>query len=361
MTSTVGTYAGRAYFYTVSITTSPSCLEALVGLRRACETPDPAALYLDTLGLSELELRDYLTAAHSDVAALFRDCRTVAIQSTAARIESYLRRLYRPASLVDSVRVGHYASTFGYEPLLAGTLGGYTLTLDRPDSYLTLSIPTVSLQVETTMPVDLYLYDLDEGALLATTQIDCVADQVVTQAVHWTVTADRRRRRLFVGYDRDAVRGVTATLNPGRSSSGCSTCTRSSYRPWPGLDAQVATVPLGSPTWANVTTANKAAGLSLVTSVTCDHAGWLCSLSASLALPLAYATAREIYDRALRTTFADRLTPRTTDPERLRELRAEYATLADGLLTQLLGSVPPPQDDLCYLCERKLHTIISLP
>lgn len=360
MTSTVGHAVGRAYFYTVSTTTSPNCLEALVGLRRACETSDPAALYLDTLGLSELELRDYLTAAHADVAALFRDCRTVAIQSTATRIESYLRRLYRPASLVDSVRVGHAASTFGYEPLLGGTLGGYALTLDRPDSYLTLAIPTISLQVETTTQVTVYLYDLDEGALLASTQVDCLADQVTTHAVHWTVSADRRRRRLFVGFDRDAVRGVTYTVNAS-TTRGCGTCSKSSYRPWPGLEAQAATVPLGGETYANLTGTRTAAGLSLVASVTCDHAGWLCSLSASLALPLAYATAREIYDRALRSTFAERLTPRTTDPERLRELRAEYATLADGLLTQLLGSVPPPQDDLCYLCERKQTTLIALP
>lgn len=340
--------------------TTPSCLEALVGLRRACETPDPAALYLDTLGLSELELRDYLTAAHADVGALFRDCRSVAVQTVSARVETYLRRLYRPASLVDSLRVGNYTSAATYEPLLLNTLGGYVLTVDRPASYLTISIPTVSLQVDGSLPVTVGLWDLDEGVLLESVTVDTQAGQVTTVPVHWTVYADRRRRRLFVGYDRGLIEGRTATVGSQRSG-GCGTCSRDTYRPWPGLEVQSATLPITSPQYANVTGTNRAAGLSLVASVSCDHAGWLCSLSSSLALPLAYATARELYDRALRSSFADRLTPRTTDPERLRELRAEYATLSDSLLTQLLGTVPPPQDDLCYLCDKRLHTVISLP
>jgi hypothetical protein len=99
----------------------------------------------------------------------------------------------------------------------------------------------------------------------------------------------------------------------------------------------------------------------LVTSVVCDHEGWLCGLSRSLSLPLLYATAREVYDRAIRTAYADRLTPRTADPERLRELRAEFAALADNSLTNLLGTIAPPQDELCYICDQKLKTVISLP
>lgn len=339
--------------------TTPSCLEALVGLRRACETPDPAALYLDTLGLSELELRDYLTAAHADVGALFRDCRSVAVQTVSARVETYLRRLYRPASLVDSLRVGNYVGGGSNEGQLPGLLGGYVLTVDRPASYLTISIPTVSLFLYNTDTIVVGLWDLDEGVQLESVTVDAVGGQVVTVPVHWTVYADRRRRRLFVGYDRSAVDSCTTTIGSTRSG-GCGTCSRDTYRPWPGLEVQSATVPISGPYLSNVTAA-RGAGLSLVASVSCDHAGWLCSLSSSLALPLAYATARELYDRALRSSFADRLTPRTTDPERLRELRAEYATLSDSLLTQLLGTVPPPQDDLCYLCDKRLHTVISLP
>lgn len=340
--------------------TTPSCLEALVGLRRACETTDPAALYLDTLGLSELELRDYLTGSHASVSDLFRDCRSVAVQTVSARVETYLRRLYRPASLVDSLRVGHYKSPAVLEPSLANTLGGYMLTVDRPASYLTIAIPTVSLQLDGTLPVTVGLWDLDEGILLESVTVDAVGGQVVTVPVHWTVAADRRRRRLFVGYDRSVSDAFATTLGATRSG-GCGSCSRDSLRPWPGLEVQAGTVPTTSPQYPSFTSTNRPAGLSLVASVTCDHAGWLCSLSASLALPLAYATARELYDRALRSSFADRLTPRTTDPDRLRELRAEYATLSDSLLTQLLGTVPPPQDDLCYLCDKRLHTVISLP
>jgi hypothetical protein len=80
-----------------------------------------------------------------------------------------------------------------------------------------------------------------------------------------------------------------------------------------------------------------------------------------LALPLAYATCREVYDRALRATYGERLTARTADPERLKQLRDEFDALAAGSLATVVDGAVPPLDETCYVCDRRLRTVTALP
>ena len=347
------------------IYSSRKCLEAVIGLKGACDPPAwdlglHSAVYLDQLGITELELRDYLTAAHPTVADLFKDCRAMAIETIANRVENYIRRLYRPASLLDSLRVGYLSGDLDYQAPIPDKLVGYYLEINRPDSCLSLLISSVSLQLEYGLQQNyIVCMDLDTGEGLYSLETSGGDGLVMTYPVHWVIPATRRRRRLFIGYDASIVSGIKSTLTTSRS--GCSSCAGKAYRPWSGLELQGGTVDVQNPIYSTLTKKSTAAGLSLVTSVVCDHEGWLCGLSRSLSLPLLYATAREVYDRAIRTAYADRLTPRTADPERLRELRAEFAVLADNSITNLLGTIAPPQDELCYICDQKLKTVISLP
>lgn len=341
----------------MSTTASLPCLEALVGLRDVCDQIDGAGAYLDQLGISARELRDYLTADHADVASLFLSCRATACLTVAASLQKYLRPRYRTRSLLENGRVGYHAPNLAYDPVLPGRVGGWHLSLDFPDSYLELLIPSLTVQLDTTGPVAVNLYDLQQGTLLETVTVDAVAGELVTVHPHWRVAAPRRPLSLLVARDLSTVAGVR-TITSARVN--CGTCAASAARPWAYLTGRPAYT-AGTFLDSALTYTSTAAGLSVVTSVVCDHEGWLCGLSRSLTLPLLYATAREVYDRALRSTYAERLNSRTADPERLRELRAEYATLAEGALQQVAGGVAPPQDENCFYCERTLRTVTALP
>lgn len=337
-----------------------TCLESLVGLRDQCATEDPAGLYLDQLGLSARELADYLTADYASVADLFADARTVAAATVAARVRQYLSPTFKTRSLLDSGRVGYLQDNLQYLPTTANTVGGWHLELDCPDSYLELLIPSVTVQVDADGPVTVNLWDLRQGRSLGTVTLDCVAGALNVAHPHWRVPSYRQPLSLLIFRDYSAPAGVVSKVS---SRTGCASCGSGSARPWPYLTARPAQAsalvdPLLDQHLTHTTTAS---GLSLVTSVVCDHEGWLCGFSRSLTLPLLYATARELYDRAVRATYAERLTARTADLERLQGLRGEFATLADQTLVQVLGALPAPQDPLCYACDAKLRTRLDLP
>lgn len=341
---------------TASLASLP-CLESLVGLRDVCDTIESGGAYLDQLGISSRELRDYLTADHQDVAALFNSCRTTACMTVAASLQKYLRPKYRTRSLLENGRIGYYAQNLQYDPLLPGRLGGWHLYLEYPDSYLELLIPSLTVQLDQSQPVTVYLFDLQQGVQLESITIDAVGDQLVTVYPHWRIDAPKRPLSLLVARDLGTVAGVKTTTS---ARVNCGSCAASAAKPWAHLSARPAYT-AGTLLDSALTYTNSAAGLSLVASVVCDHEGWLCGLSRSLTLPLLYATAREIYDRALRSTYAERLNARTADPERLREMRGEYASLADGALQQVASTVAPPQDETCFYCERSIATITALP
>jgi hypothetical protein len=343
----------------VPTTTPTTCLESLVGLRDQCAVTDPAGLYLDQLGLTARELADYLTADHASVADLFADARIVAAATVAARVRQYLSPTFKTRSLLDSGRVGYLAADLNYDPLSAGLLGGWHLELDFPDSYLDLLLPSVTVQVDTSGPVTVGLYDLRQGLQLDAVTFDAVAGGLTTVHPHWRVSSLRQPLSLLVARDLSATRGVRSTTS---TRSSCASCATSTARPWPYLAARPATLAIGGPYLdGQLVHTSSAAGLSLVSSVVCDHEGWLCGFSRLLTLPLLYATARELYDRAVRATYAERLTSRTADLERLQGLRGEFATLSDQVLQQTLGALPSPQDDNCYACDARLRSVVSLP
>lgn len=337
-----------------------SCLESLVGLRDQCATEDPAGLYLDQLGLTARELTDYLTADHASVADLFGQARAVAAATVAARVQQYLAPTFRTRSLLDAGRVGYLAANLAYLSPTAGRLSGWHLELDAVDSYLELLVPSVTLQVDAAGPQTVYLYDLRQGLQLGAVTVDVVQPGALTTVFpHWRVPNRRQPLSLLVARAEGAVAGVKASPT---TRTGCASCASGTARPWSGLSARAASLSDAVPPLdAALVHAPTAAGLSLEASVVCDHEGWLCGFSRALTLPLLYATARELYDRAVRGTYAERLTARTADLERLQGLRAEFASLADSSLTHVLGALPPPQDPLCLACRAPLRSAVALP
>lgn len=346
------------------MSTSPTpapleCLQALVGLRGACESPDPVAGYLDDLALGQRELSAYLTAADPTPRALFERCRSLALRELVLRCEEHLRPTYRPGTLMGETRLGYPRPELEYAAAgAAGLLDGVRVTLDAADRFLRLDLVTVALQLETDGDVDVVVWDLDEAAEVHRVTVPAQAGQLVTVPLHLGVTSHRRRRDLFVGRAADGPRGVVADLDGKRRTTCCGG--RSGLR-LDSVEASAATLATATPTAAGVTRTSTTRGLSLVVGLLCDHAGFLCTLSRSLILPALYRTAAEVYAHALRAVPPERLNPSVVDPERLGTLRDEYLQLTERALAPVLRGLQPPPDDRCYACQRRTRTLVALP
>ena len=335
------------------------CLEALVGLRGACPATDPAAAYLDEVGVTERELADFLTSQYATTADLFKSLRTLALRELTLRVDQHLRPRYKPGSLLEEGRVGYFKPDRPYQNTTPGTLGGFHLLLDAPASYLALQVATVTLQVEDDGDVDVVAYDLQQGVELYRVTVPAKAGELVTAPVHWVFPARRHRRSILIARDLGGPRGVLTDTTTAR---GCTSCNgRASAHLLPELTARAATADPVDLTDGGLTYPAASAGLSLVLSVACDHEGWLCGFSRTLILPALYQTAAQVYSHALRAAAGERLNARLGDPERLRQLRDEFQQLAEVSLGRVLSNIAPPKDERCYFCDVRTRSVIALP
>jgi hypothetical protein len=111
-------------------------------------------------------------------------------------------------------------------------------------------------------------------------------------------------------------------------------------------------------------------GMSLVYNVNCDREAWLCSIGGLMAMPLAYATAVEIYNYGLTISPNQRVNTvvsvntgfATTDPnDGMIAGRDIAATRYSEELTAMLQNMRLPDDSTCFDCRRNMKYVTALP
>jgi hypothetical protein len=103
-------------------------------------------------------------------------------------------------------------------------------------------------------------------------------------------------------------------------------------------------------------------GMSMVYNVNCDRESWLCSIGGLMAMPLAYATAVEIYDYSL--TIAPTIRVNTTvsvTRETIIEARDIAATRYNEELAAMLQNMRLPDDNNCFDCRKNMKYVTALP
>jgi hypothetical protein len=112
------------------------------------------------------------------------------------------------------------------------------------------------------------------------------------------------------------------------------------------------------------------AGMSVNYNVNCDRQGWLCSIGGLMALPLAYATAVEIYNYALTVSPNQRVNTavvvnrgqnKTELQEGLMAARDIAATRYGEELGAMLQNMRLPDDAHCWDCRKNIKYVTALP
>lgn len=111
--------------------------------------------------------------------------------------------------------------------------------------------------------------------------------------------------------------------------------------------------------YANLETTSHTSGLSIIATVVCDHAAWLCEVKDLIALPLAYKVAEECVNYGIGN--ADRITNRSIDLERLRERAAYFGAQYAALMEQVLANMRVPSDRVCFDCYKRTTQIVAIP
>ena len=330
----------------------PDCFDALLGVRGVCDERPPAAgLWADDVGVTRRLLADLLTAEYLTERDLWDAKRRVATAELAARLTAALAPRYRGASLLGTRRLGY---GFG-EPVAVPAWAGWRLRLEPGASHLALDVPEVTLCTPTAGTYEVRLLDLTFGTLLATTTLEVPAGEAVGRAFpHWRLPAAQEVREVAVVAFLD---GASAYRTQPRADGGCSTCAGSGYRLHPAL---VTGGLRGTPgAW---TSAADGGGLTVTVTLGCDHAAYLCAYARSLALPLLYRTAAELYHHGLAAAVLDRFNPALYGGvEALTTRRDELAAQADAALVRVLGAVKLPPDPTCFDCDRPLRVFTELP
>jgi hypothetical protein len=117
---------------------------------------------------------------------------------------------------------------------------------------------------------------------------------------------------------------------------------------------------------SNVNNSKFTAGMSLQYNINCDRSAWLCSIGGLLAMPLAYATAVEIYNYALTVSPSQRVNTavvinKGNDTEGMITARDLAAEQYDIELKSLLQNMRLPDDPNCWSCRNTSKYVTALP
>lgn len=332
-----------------------SCFDNIISVKGGCNDVTPLSGYYINNLVSLDELNSFVGKEYADGEALAVDKITFATQQITGIVYNHFASKFRANSLLDGMRVGFPSDNLQVKAGSAATYEGINLELCNTSSFLDVHISTISLQVDVTANVSVYVYNLITGLLLDTIVVPAVAGKIVTANVGKTYSADRRKLNLIFVYDTSAINSYNTTIN---NTNGCASCGgntySNSYMTYRGVSIPSASQKIKS----NLVSQSDTAGLSVVYSVSCNHSEWLCTFNNLIALPILYKAGAEIMEYA-RLQSKRTNSNITIDLEKLKERNDIYELKFRELLDGILQNLKLPSDNRCFECNpRSRHTVI---
>lgn len=329
-----------------------NCLDGLIGDDNGCASRT-GRLYLKDIGITEDFIGKILAKEEKNASTFMAARRRLATEYVTNDVLTHYDRFILGRTFIDRDRLGRYPET---EVLVNGDasyLQGTLVEVCTPASNTRLLISKLEFYGETTGDVEVTIYDLRDGSVVATETIAAVAGQVATLETDIVVQCFREKKRLFVTTDQSVYYGSTI------SGSGCSTCTKGVYKNGVLQARSMRILDSEKKIGANLVPAQDCGGLSVIATVQCDSYGWLCEVKAALALPLLYCYGREIMTMALNNfeRYGIQNLRRKDVEDRRNELEALYAKS----MNNLYETMPIPNDGLCFSCDNRTSTGIVLP
>jgi hypothetical protein len=261
-------------------------------------------------------------------------------------------------TIVEGKRIGQVVTNASNTDaaLGAGKYGGIRMKIDPNNtSFLKLFISELSIAVTGTN-IEVLVFDMTTQKLVDTLTI---ADGGTDQFIGKEWLAKRRKMDLAFVYEATAA---TYKIQP--KAGACFDCggTPKYAHICPFVDAQGIELTTDGTSVLSSVAKRYTQGMSITYNVGCDRDSWICSIGGLLAMPLAYATAVEIYEYALNTAPTMRVnTAVTLNKEEFERARNTCADRYNDELVALLSNMRLPNDVHCFQCKSNLRYVTALP
>ena len=348
--------------------TNSMCYDSLLGLQ-GCDRPEPTTgLYIDDLGINQTLLGQLITDQYNSGVELFEAKRAFAWRKMSTDILSRLSPMMKADTVVESKRIGQVVSNAANidTAVGAGKYTGIRVTIDpNTTSFLNFYLSSFKIDIYTmSTPVEIFVYDMSTLKLIDSFFYQ---SEAVEQFIGKTFKANRRKMDLAFVYE--SLYDTTKMIPKKGSCTDCGGSLRAVHV-CPFVDAIGIELTVSGTDVVSSKSKKYTQGMSLVYNVNCDREAWLCSIGGLMAMPLAYATAVEIYNYGLtispnqrvNTTVSVNTGFATSDPnDGMIAGRDIAATRYNEELTAMLQNMRLPDDNTCFDCRKNMKYVTALP
>jgi hypothetical protein len=337
-----------------------NCFDNLVSIRGACtETTATSGLYLDDFGVTLNECESYVTGDYSDA----EDFVLKKIQASGKMIASSVNTFFSgkmiTSPLSDNNRAGYVLQDMEADPLVLATMKGIQFNVYSEKSFLDFYVDYVELFTDFTGSIDVKVYDLFQNKLLDTISVNTTANQISRKTVGKKYSTYRHDMNIAFLYDASTVGAYKTVI----SATGCGNCRDrnyffkcNTYTQGRGVQIGVATNKVNE----NMSGTSYTGGMSVGYSVSCNYDLWLCSIGGLLALPLIYKSCAMIMFAAMNE--GKRINTATTiNMEQIQRKYNYFDTEYRNEMNRILPLIRIPEDNMCFECNDRVRTRISLP
>ena len=333
-----------------------ACLDNLIGIKSCTTSTGSSPYFIEDIGITSVEADQYINQAYASGVALIQDKISFATNQVKDLIANHFSSSIITKSLVDSQLLGQYQDSLNWKSGETNTLGGISLTLNNELSYFKVFVNSVSLQVDVTQSIDVYVYDLISGTILDTIQVDCTANVVSTTHINKTYTSSKRKLDIIFVYDTTGINSNFTNLN----YSDCNSCNGYRYSNYYINSSPIYLSTSAQKIRSSLSTTSHTYGMSINYSVQCSMDNWLCEIANLMALPILYKTGMEIMEYAV--YYSNRQTSTINiDAERNRERLSLYSTRYNEALQATIQKISLPKYDQCFVCNESIKLAIVLP
>lgn len=334
-----------------------TCFDNLIGIKSVCAgaagSPD---FYIEDIGITAEEAGHYINSEYKNGSELITDKIRFATDIVKKTISNHFAEHIITKSLIDSQLLGEYQDSLNLKAGVASTLGGISLTLNNTQSYFNVFVNEISLQVDVTQDVNVFVYDLISGSLLDTIIVSCVANEISSKVVNKTYSSPKRKLDLIFVYDTEGINSNTTYL----SNTGCTTCNGYRYTNYYISSAPVYLSENDVKIRSSLTNGTHTFGLSVNYSIQCSIENWLCEIANLMVMPILYKSGAEIMNYAV--YYSKRQTSSVNiDAETNKERLAFYQTEFNNSLEATIKKINLPTNDQCFKCNEWVRSAIILP
>ncbi len=344
------------------------CFDKLLGLHE-CSLPEPTTgLYIDSLGINTTLLGQLITDQYNNGVELFEDKRAFAWRKLSGDVLTRLSPAMKSDTVIENKRIGQVLTDYSniQTALGAGRYGGIRLTINPNNlSYLQLYVSDILIGLNSTNTnIPVYVFDM---TTLTVAYSFTYGTGGIEQFIGKEFAAGRRKLDLAIVYE---MTQNTPKFIPKKGSCyDCGGKVREAHI-CPFVDAIGIELTTDGTNVLSSANQKYTSGMSLNYNVNCDRSAWLCSIGGLMAMPLAYATAVEIYNYALTVSPNQRVNTTVSlnkgfiKPDAMegivaaRDIAAEQYNLE---LKAMLENMRLPDDNHCFDCRKNIKYVTALP